>query len=115
MSRIAFFIAAAFLAVAPVVWAQSVRAEDEITIKLDMKDGVITPSPLEVPAKTKFRLEVTNSGKKPAEFESKDLRKEKVIAPGSKAVIVFRPLDAGEYSFFDEFNEKTSQTKLIAK
>ena len=112
MLRIASVIAAAAFAFAPVL---SARAEDEVTIKLDMKDGVITPSPLEVPAKKTFRLEIKNSGKKPAEFESKDLRKEKVIAPGVTTVVVFRPLDAGEYTFFDEFNEKTSQTKLIAK
>ena len=113
MSRIAT-LTAAFLAVAALLAGQAARAED-VTIKLDMKDGVITPSPLQVPPKKAFRLEVTNSGKKPAEFESKDLRKEKVIAPGVTTVIVFRPLDAGEYTFFDEFNEKTSQTKMIAK
>ena len=116
MSRVARF-AAGFVAIGIASLsfiATPARAEDP-TIKLEMKDGVITPSPLEVPAKKAFRLEIKNAGKTPAEFESKELRKEKVIAPGVTTVIVFRPLDPGEYTFFDEFHEKTSTTKLIAK
>jgi hypothetical protein len=91
------------------------RGDDDPTIRIEMKDGVVSPSPVQVPAKKRFRLEVSNTGKTPAEFESKDLHKEKVVAPGTTAVIVFRPIDAGEYVFFDEFHEKSSSTKLIAK
>lgn len=92
------------------------HSEDEITIKLEMKDGVLTPNPVEVPAKKAFRLEIKNTGKTAAEFESKDLRKEKVVAPGVTAVVVFRALEAGEYAFIDEFHEDmTKNAKLVAK
>jgi hypothetical protein len=43
---------------------------------------VLKPARLQVPVNTKFRLEVSNTGKTPAEFESTQLRKEKVLAPG---------------------------------
>ena len=93
-----------------------VRAEEEITIALEMRDGVLVPNPLAVPANKKFRLEIRNTGATPAEFESKDLRKEKVIAPGVTSVLVFRPLDPGEYSFFDDFHpDATKDAKMIAK
>jgi len=49
------------------------------TYLVEMKDGVLTPAELVVPEKTKFRLVVRNLGNKPAEFESNQLRQEKVL------------------------------------
>lgn len=91
------------------------RAEEEVTFRITFKDGVISPSRLEVPAKTRLRLELINEGQKPAEFESKALRKEKVLAPGTSSVMVIRTLDAGEYTFFDDFSPDTPPAVLVAK
>lgn len=90
------------------------RAE-EPTFKIDIKDGVITPLELEVPANTRIRLEVTNSGASPAEFESVQLKKEKVIAAGNTSVMVIRTLDPGSYDFFDDFHIDLPHAKIIAK
>jgi uncharacterized protein (DUF2141 family) len=49
------------------------------------------------------------------EFESRELKQEKVIAPGKKATLSINALKAGEYKFVDEFHEKTGQGKLVAK
>ncbi len=105
------------LCVCALVSALSIaKAEEEITIALEMRDGVMAPNPLQVPANKKFRLEIRNTGTSPAEFESKDLRKEKVIAPGVTSVLVFRPLDPGEYIYFDDFHlDATKDAKMIAK
>ncbi len=91
------------------------RAEDLPTFQLDMADGKLTPARIEVPAKQRFKIEITNSGKSAAEFESIQLRKEKVLAPGAHSFLVFRSLSPGEYKFFDDFHQATAQGVLIAK
>ncbi|HJV06882.1 MAG TPA: cupredoxin domain-containing protein [Chromobacteriaceae bacterium] len=94
----------------------SALAADEMpTFRLDMKDGKLTPARITVPAGKKFRLEVVNSGRTPAEFESTPLRKEKVLGPGAQSALVFQPLSAGEYKFFDEFHQVTGQGVIVAK
>ena len=79
------------------------------------RDGKFEPAVIEVPAGKKLRLDIRNEGKSAIEFESRDLRQEKVIPPGGKASVTINALKAGEYKFFDEFHEKTGQGKLVAK
>ena len=88
---------------------------DDPTFKIDIKDGVITPLTMEVPANTRIRLEITNSGTSPAEFESVQLKKEKVIAGGNTTVMVIRNLDPGTYDFFDDFHIDLPHAKITAK
>jgi heme/copper-type cytochrome/quinol oxidase subunit 2 len=88
---------------------------DDPTFKIDIKDGVITPLAMEVPANTRIRLEITNSGTSPAEFESVQLKKEKVIAGGNTTVMVIRNLDPGTYDFFDDFHIDLPHAKITAK
>ncbi|KAB2847574.1 MAG: cupredoxin domain-containing protein [Hyphomicrobiaceae bacterium] len=103
-----YFCLALLLVSAPV------NAEDAPTYRIEMKDGVIMPQRLEVPAGKRFLIEVTNSGSSPAEFESRDLKKEVVLAPGDKSTLVIRKLDPGEYIFFDDFHPGTTAV-LVAK
>lgn len=90
-------------------------AENEPVFRIELKDGVVTPSRLEVPANTRFVLELHNLGQTPAEFESRDLRKEKVLAPGTSSTLVIRTLDPGEYDFFDDFHPDAPRAVLVAK
>ncbi|WP_028357277.1 cupredoxin domain-containing protein [Brackiella oedipodis] len=85
------------------------------TIDIDMKDGVITPLEIRVPANTMIRLNITNSGTKPAEFESTELYKEKVLAPGVNRVMVIKKLSPGEYKFFDDFSPGSKHATIIAE
>ena len=91
------------------------RAEDDPVFRIEFNDGVVTPRRLEVPAKRRFKLELHNVGRTPAEFESHELRKEKVLAPGAKSFIVIRTLDPGEYDFFDDFHPSAPPAVLVAK
>ena len=88
---------------------------DDPTFKIEIKDGVITPLEVEVPANTRIRLEVSNTGTSPVEFESVELKKEKVIAPGNSSVVVIRNLDPGSYDFYDEFHSDQPHGKITAK
>ncbi len=104
--------AAAFCAAA---FACAARAEDEATFRIEFKDGQVTPQRLEVPANRRLVLELVNKGESPAEFESRELRKEKVLAPGAESSLVIRSLDPGEYDFFDDFHPEAAPSVLVAK
>jgi len=95
--------------------ASAALADDVALFKLAARDGVFEPTVIEVPAGKRFRLEVSNQGKTAIEFESRDLKQEKVIPPGGKATVTINALKAGEYKFFDEFHEKTGQGKFVVK
>ena len=103
---------AAFLAVTGA--AVSARADDMPVIKVEMKDGTIVPNVIEVPANTRFKLEITNTGKSPVEFESTELKREKALAAGATSSIVFRTIDPGRYDVFDDFHPDSKAT-LVAK
>lgn len=105
------------LTMALVLAANALGAEDLPLFKLELKDGVIAPQRLDVPAGKRFKLEIRNTGKTAAEFESKPLKKEKVVAPGATALMEIKPLAKGEYAFVDEFHENlpTGRGVLVAK
>ena len=88
-------------------------ADPEFTIVI--KDHKFSPSEVKVPANTKVKLIVDNQDATAEEFESKELKREKVIGPKSKGTIMIGPLKAGRYPFFGEFHEKTAQGVVIAE
>jgi hypothetical protein len=97
------------------ILGSSARAADEPTFAIEFEDGKMTPLRLDVPANTRFKISLTNKGKTPAEFESNELRLEKVLAAGSASTLVIRTLDPGEYKFFDDFHPDAPQAVLVAK
>ncbi|MDO8251319.1 MAG: cupredoxin domain-containing protein [Rhodoferax sp.] len=97
------------LALAPV------RAQDMPSVNLLIRAGRFVPASLEVPANTKFRLLIKNEGPGAEEFESVELRKEKVLAPGASSFLIFQPLKPGTYKFFGDFHPETAQGQLVAK
>lgn len=83
-------------------------------LTLSIKDHRFTPNELTVPAGERFRLEVENSDSTPAEFESSDLRIEKIIVPGGKITVMAGPLKPGIYKFFDEYHPDTANGTITA-
>lgn len=113
MARLPNLLAAA-AAAATLALGQPARAEDLPVIKVEMRDGAIIPEIIEVPANTRFKLEITNTGKSPVEFESTELKREKALAAGATSSIVFRTIDPGRYDVFDDFHPDSKAT-LVAK
>lgn len=105
--RIAALLGALFLVPA--------HAQEMPSFQLTIKAGRFIPDTLEVPANTKFRLLIKNEGPGAEEFESVELRKEKVLAPGASSFLIFQPLKPGSYKFFGEFHPDTAQGRIIAK
>lgn len=79
------------------------------------RDGRLAPAVLEVPAGQRFKIVIKNEGRDAIEFESLQLRKEKVLAPGAQSFFVIAPLKPGEYDFFDEFHPDTAKGRIVAK
>jgi len=73
------------------------------------------PDRIQVPAGAKFQLKVKNTDDTADEFESVDLNREKLVAPGQTITVFLGPLTPGEYKFFGDFHQDTAQGVLVAK
>jgi plastocyanin len=93
----------------------SAQAADAAPYTITFKGGSFEPKELTIPANTKVKLEIDNQESKTIEFESHDMKAEKIIKSGKKRPVFVGPLKAGEYSFFDEFNEAAGKGKVIVK
>jgi plastocyanin len=93
--------------------SQAFAEEKEFLVKI--KDHKFEPASINVPANEKFKLVIENLDKTLEEFESVDLKKEKLVGGGKKITIVIAPLKSGEYKFFGDFHQKTAQGKIVAQ
>ena len=107
----AVLIAATFFSSASV--AATTAATNDYVIEL--KDHKFTPANLVIPAGEKVKVVVKNLDATPAEFESHDFNREKIIKGGKEAIIFVGPLDAGTYHYFDEFNQDIAKGTITAK
>jgi plastocyanin domain-containing protein len=101
------------LAAAVVLVPAELRAQDDFTVTI--KNHRFTPSEIKVPANKRIQLTVVNDDPTPEEFESREMKVEKVIPGKSKGVVRIGPLAPGRYPFFGEFNEATAKGVLNAE
>ncbi|MBL6664361.1 MAG: cupredoxin domain-containing protein [Rickettsiales bacterium] len=80
-----------------------------------IKNHKFSPEVIEVKADEKFILLVNNQDETIEEFESHDLRIEKIIGGNKSAKFKIKALKKGEYEFVGEFHEKTAKGKIVAK
>ena len=109
MVRSALFSLALILATGANVAAQ------EPTYTLIIKDHRFQPAEIEIPVDQKIALIVKNDDPTPEEFESTELRREKVVPSGQQVTVYIGPLKPGRYEFFGDFNPKTARGHIIAK
>ena len=82
---------------------------------LTLKDHKFAPQELTIPANQKIKITVKNLDSTPAEFESSDLNREKVVGANDDITVFIGPVDAGTYGYFDDFHRDTTTGKIIAK
>jgi plastocyanin len=80
---------------------------DTPQIAISLKSQQFVPSEVAVPAGTKVELLVRNEDAIPAEFESTQLHREKVVTAGQQVSVFVGPLGPGSYEFFDDFHPQT--------
>jgi len=111
--RLTLLIAGLVMGVAAVAGAAS-AADPRPEVALTIDKDQFQPSEIKVKANTPFTLVVTNKNAKAAEFESKDLRIEKVVPAGKTVNVLIRALKPGTYAFFDDFN-KAASGRIVAE
>jgi plastocyanin len=109
MSRLLLLSLALVLAM-----ATSASAQDP-AYTLVIKDHQFQPTEIEIPAGQKIALTVKNNDATPEEFESSELRREKVVAGGEEITVYIGPLKPGKYEFFGDFNPKTARGHIVVK
>jgi hypothetical protein len=107
---------------ASVVWgaalwlfAAGVALADDPTAELTVRNHKFEPAELQVPANTKMKLVIKNADTTPEEFESVELRREKVVPGGQEIIVYVGPLAPGTYEFFGDFHPETARGRLVAK
>ena len=80
---------------------------------LVIKDHKFIPERLEIPANVKVKLIVDNQDDEVEEFESFDLRREKIIPAKGKIKINIGPLEPGEYKVFGDFHSSSANGLII--
>ena len=110
-ARIAALVGVAFFA----SMAVGAAAQEMAVYKIVARDGVFEPATLEVPAGKRFKIEISNEGKGPIEFESRDLKQEKVVAAGAKWSVVVNAQKPGTYVFFDDYHPDAPKGQIVVK
>jgi len=94
--------------------ATSAMAQDA-PYTLILKDHKFQPTEIEIPADKKIMLIVKNQDPTPEEFESIELRREKVVPGGEQITVYIGPLKPGRYEFFGDFTPATARGHIVAK
>ena len=99
----------AFIAVGSPAFAE------KLTLTMEIKNHIFVPDTLNVPANTPWVLIIKNNDATPEEFESHELKREKIIPANGQIRINFGALKEGTYHFFGEFNPKTAKGTVVVK
>lgn len=103
------------VALVAVAFTAPTMAADEHSVHIIIKNHRFTPSEVTVPAGKRVELVIENQDATPEEFESEDLRREKVVVGHGKISVWIGPLPAGTYGFYGEYHKKSAQGKVTAK
>ena len=112
MRRLVGLPLAALLALVLLIAGTAAAADTQIPLTIEKNQ--FQPSEVKVKANAPFVLVITNKNPKAAEFESKELRVEKVVPAGKTVNVRIRALKPGTYPFFDDFN-KAAAGRIVAE
>ncbi len=106
---------AAVLSAASMLTPQRAGCADTAALAIKVEGGRFSPAQLEVSANQPFKVLVTSAEKTPIEFESFELRRERVVKPGETITVNMPALSPGTYKFFDDFHHDTPEGAIVAK
>ena len=95
--------------------AAPVFAEGTTAIEIALTDKGFEPKEIKVAPDTAIVLTIKNQTAAAAEFESKPLKVEKVVAANSQIIIRLKPQPKGRYLFVNEYKEDTVQGYLTVE
>ena len=89
--------------------------DDVVHVDRYVEDHKFSPSVVELPEGKKIIITVHNQDATIEEFESIELKREKIVLGNSETRIILAPLKPGEYKFFGDFHQDTAQGKIVVK
>jgi hypothetical protein len=102
-------IAILILAAAPVT------AMADQAIPVTLQNHKFNPAEIHVKANAPSMIQLTNKDATAEEFDSSDLKVEKVVAGNSSGNVRLRALAPGKYHFMGEYHSETAQGVVIAQ
>ena len=115
MRRFGPMVSFVVLVCVALVVTPAVAADKPPEIPVTIEKNRFQPDEIKVKAGVPFVLVVTNKDATAEEFESKELRIEKVIPPGKTMKIRVRALKPGTYPFVGEYHESTAKGRIVAE
>ena len=103
------------LVLAVIVVGTLAQAADLVEIPLTIENHRFAPEEITVEAGASFVLVISNKDATAEEFESHDLRIEKVIPAGKTLRLRMPALKKGTYGFVGDFNQSTAKGQIIAE
>ncbi|MGE0241072.1 MAG: cupredoxin domain-containing protein [Parvibaculaceae bacterium] len=91
------------------------EAKDPVTYEMTLKGQTFMPAELKVPAGTSFVIRLKNENDAPAEFESKEMKFEKVVAGHSEILTRVKALPGGIFEFYDEYHEDEARGTVVSE
>lgn len=95
--------------------AFNIFAEDVIEIEIRIENHIFYPAEIEAPSGKKIKLVIHNMDNTIEEFESHDLKREKIVPSHDKINIILAPLTPGKYEFFGDFHQDTAKGVINVK
>ncbi|NWB40356.1 cupredoxin domain-containing protein [Pseudomonas sp. E6002] len=89
-------------------------AQADQLVTLVIQNHTFSPSTFEVPAGERFRIQLTSHDESVDEFESYDMKFEKIIVPGNTITVFAGPLHPGTYTFFDDYHPDQAKGTVTA-
>jgi hypothetical protein len=89
--------------------------EGGTSIAVTIRDHKFSPSEIHVKANAPSEIALTNADPTAEEFDSSELKVEKVVAGGEKGIVRLRPLSPGRYRFMGEYHSGSAQGVVIAE
>lgn len=94
--------------------ALPVAAQADQLVTLVIQNHTFSPSTFEVPAGERFRIQLTSHDESVDEFESYDMKFEKIIVPGNTITVFAGPLHPGTVTFFDDYHPDQAKGTVTA-
>lgn len=96
-------------------FAYNLHAGNFKIIEIRIQNHEFVPNVINLNANERAKLIIHNDDTTIEEFESFDLKREKLIPAGKKVTIVLKGMKPGTYEFFGEFHENTAKGKIIVQ
>ncbi|WP_248746041.1 cupredoxin domain-containing protein [Pseudomonas sp. MWU12-2037] len=95
--------------ITPHMTAPAAKFPTESPIALVLQNHRFNPSNFTVPAGKRFRIQLTSHDPSVDEFESYDMKFEKIVTPNTTITVYAGPMHPGTYSFFDDYHPEDAK------